>query len=432
MPRYIAEKKLEPYVFTNTAGNTVRTYNITNGEYSSLIEYNYVKATGAKYCDAKLSIKEGNHAFDTFILQQDDADGVQTNITSITNGIKVNKGDNLILTVEEAVNVYDVNNLSIMHIDGSNRMDIVSYTYPTDTASRTDLDAAYIANNLTITDTGHAGTSGSLAACTGFKYNGTNYYAVSDLVSDTINIYDGTTTTVASVSYVNAHIITSDDSYIYIFNSSGASSIARIAIASWSLQTPLTTSEAYGSNVETGYAYHHDGFIYMKTSFSSETIYKINTTTGELTSDVVTNSAGTGFYLGSVITKLSDTEIYIVNVGSTQIGVYDVINNVAYAETRTGVATASANGNLAFEIAPGKIMAFDAANFLILDIRDIYNTGALALNLVIDGADTGQNSSFSADPLSDACFVSMPLSSGNTTPKQNPIVYDVYCSGYKL
>ena len=224
------------------------------------------------------------------------------------------------------------------------------------------LTAAEIQANTTQGTTESTSVSASQAvACV---YKGVSRVAVMDNTAPKIMELDGSLFETLD-SHASTYCITADSNYLYAKSITNNTVLARWSLATGVKDTTITLDTAFQARPSnSGGAWeYYNGFIYSLRA-SDSTCYKINLSTGAVTSFSTVNTLG-AYHIGSaVITTLEGTpRNLLMMAGSSRYQAIDLDTDaMAYDNTSNLLNSAAFFGNVGLQILTGVFWVHDASD----------------------------------------------------------------------
>lgn len=167
------------------------------------------------------------------------------------------------------------------------------------------------------------------------------------------------------------HGACTDGIYFYGKNPANNTDIKRILISTGAVVDSLTTSSPFmGQGHNQGrWTLYYDGHIYISPVSTSTVMYKINTTTGSLTS--ISIIAIGNYCAGGLITVTNDGIPYIVEYGVNSYQYINLETDTASGQiTMAALSTSTEYGNVALEVSSGVVVFFYNTSHVWVDLNN--------------------------------------------------------------
>ena len=235
---------------------------------------------------------------------------------------------------------------------------------------------ADVIGDFSVVDLGGA----DLDAYSGFGWMDGATQKFSRMYSDRVYTYDNTQTLLQMTNHFlsNTYGSCTDGTYFYGKRDYSDNILQRFFVSNGVDAGSMTLSRSFYGLPGNGASFmlHYDGFLYIKRNGGTDTIYKVNTTTGNVTT-ISVNSSGS-YSVGALITVALDGVAYLMEVGSDQNDGF-IMNleteEINYPE-HDSINSSTEYGNLALELSPGVALFFYESKCIWLDANTM--TGALS------------------------------------------------------
>jgi len=310
--------------------------------------------------------------------------------------------------------IFDVTNGIFKVVDGNidSRLSTTAY-------SETVLKAGILSTNLSLVAT---------PASSAFGWMSGINKRFSRCMASTVYTHNDTGTliqTAAVFSYLTVHGACTDGTYFYGKADASNAILERRLVSTGLAATSITLSIAIPGQTgnQGGYTFYYNGFIYIKSIATATAVYKINATTGLVSTIAV--ATGSSYSAGACITVAADGVPYIVEYAT--VGAR-VLNLNTEQETVFGsdvLVLSTEYGNYAIEYGVGVCAFVYNATMTFIDVNNM--TQSASATTASANLPAALNSNGIA---SSMCGI--PLHEQTTTVVPRAITYDVFASGVKI